>query len=372
MRKPWQVLLLARELTAGGTERQLAETAQSLDRSEFFCHVGCFRPGGFREEELRRAGIPVACFPVSSYLSLSAPAAALRLIGYLRRHAIQLVHAFDVPADIFATPIARAAGVPCVLSSQRAHRELTPGWTHHALRVTDLLVDGIIVNTQALRRHLIEDDKVPPTLIRLCHNGIDTEYFHPGLRSSGNQRLVIGTVCVLRPEKGLPTLLEAFARLRPVQSGLALRIIGDGPMRPELETLGRRLGIDSNFALEPATRLVAERLREIDIFVLPSLSEGLSNSLMEAMACGCVPVASRVGGNPELVVDGRTGLLFGQGDVSHLAGQLARLVENAALRQQLAQAAAVFVRERFSRQAAGLAMAAIYRRYLERPGRATS
>jgi glycosyltransferase involved in cell wall biosynthesis len=105
-------------------------------------------------------------------------------------------------------------------------------------------------------------------------------------------------------------------------------------------------------------------LRAIDIFVLPSLGEALSNSLMEAMACGCCPVASNVGGNPELVMEGRTGLLFRPGDAIELAAKLRILIEQENRRQSLAAAAASFIKDNFSMQTAAIRMADIYEKHL--------
>ena len=122
--------------------------------------------------------------------------------------------------------------------------------------------------------------------------------------------LVVGVVCVLRPEKGLETLLDAFAEVHAIEPGLKLAIVGSGPCLPDLQERARALGIIERCVFEPATPRVADWLRGIDIFVLPSLSEALSNSLMEAMACGCTVAASRVGGNPELVAHGETGMPF--------------------------------------------------------------
>jgi glycosyltransferase involved in cell wall biosynthesis len=119
-----------------------------------------------------------------------------------------------------------------------------------------------------------------------------------------------------------------------------------------------RLGPVCHF--QPAVEEVAPWLRAVDIFVLPSLSEALSNSLMEAMACGCCAVASEVGGNPELVEHGKTGLLFPAGDSGALAAALQSLVEIPALRQRLAESGAGFLRGRFSRQAAARRMGQIY------------
>jgi glycosyltransferase involved in cell wall biosynthesis len=107
-------------------------------------------------------------------------------------------------------------------------------------------------------------------------------------------------------------------------------------------------------------------LRAIDIFVLPSLSEGLSNSLLEAMGCGCCPIASDTGGNPELVKDGETGLLFPRGDAAALADRLRTVLGDSALRQNLAAGAALRARRDFPREAAARKMGEIYREFLER------
>jgi glycosyltransferase involved in cell wall biosynthesis len=277
---------------------------------------------------------------------------------YLERHAIDITHSFDVPANLFGVPTAVACRVPLVLSSQRASRGLTPGIYHHLLRITDQMVDGIVVNSRALRRELIEQDRVPPGRIHLCPNGIRTGLFYPPAERGAG--LTIGTLCVLRPEKSLGTLLEAFANLRPAFPEARLVVVGSGPMLAELESLAARLGVAAACRFEPATSRVAERLRGFDIFVLPSLSEALSNSLMEAMACGCCAVASDVGGNPELVRHGETGLLFRAGDAAELAARLELALRDGELRRKLAESGARFIRESFSVETAVRRMEAIY------------
>jgi len=354
--KPIPVLLLVRELGLGGSERQCAEIAQALDRRRFAVHVGCMR-NGFRGAELQAAGIPVIVFPVRSLYGPSAWAGAWQLGRYLKRHDIQLVHAFDVPMDLFAVPAAKLFRTPVVLASQRAFRDLTPGIQRRLLRITDRLADGIVVNGEAVRRHLIEDESVSPGRIQLCYNGIDLSQFSFSARQEGPE-LTIGVVCALRPEKDLATLVRAFAQVRRLHWRLV--IVGSGPVLPELQKLAQELGIASAVTLQPTTDQVPAWLNKIDIFVLPSLSESFSNSLMEAMACGCAVVASRVGGNPELVIAGKTGLLFEAGQSEDLAAALVRLGDDPALRQQLAAGASEFVRTRFSREAAARRMAEIY------------
>jgi len=135
-------------------------------------------------------------------------------------------------------------------------------------------------------------------------------------------------------------------------------------MRQPLETEARLLGILDDCIFAPATNEVARWLRAIDLFVLPSLSEALSNALMEAMACGCCAIASTAGGNPELIRDSETGLLFQPGDAPALSGALQRLIEDEPLRQRLAGAGAKFIHERFSIRAAAERMGEIYARLI--------
>ena len=356
---------MARELGLGGTERQLAETALALDREQFEPHVGCFTDGGFRAKELREAGVPILELGVRSLVSGSAVAGARRMGAYLARHGIGLVHAFDVPLDLFAVPVARCYRTPVVLSSMRAHRDLTPGVTRHLLRLTDKMVDGIVVNSRAVARELAEDG-VPASMVRLAYNGLDTTRFRrEGERAvlpwGDGTAVVIGVVCALRPEKGLGILMEAFRKVKSARRGVKLVIVGSGPMLAELQAGG-----DADCHFEPAVGNVAPWLRAMDIFVLPSLSEALSNSLMEAMGCGCCAVASDTGGNPELVQDGQTGLLFPVGNAEALAARLDAVVGRAEYRLRLGVQAERRMQQHFTREQAARAMGGIYQEFLAR------
>ena len=369
------MLLLARELGQGGSERQLAEIAKALDPSRFAVHVGCFRPEGFRSAELSSKGIPIVHFPVYSLRSFSAVRGAWQLGKYIRRHGIRLVHTFDTPMNCFAVPVARAFRTPVVISSQRASRRLSNRQERFVLRITDHLVNAIVVNCEAVRRHMMDDESVPEDRLRTCYNGLDTSRFLPlaKLRPPALEgaSLVIGVVCALRPEKGLPTLVEAFATVvsagpADLCSGLRLAIVGSGPMLGRLQEMSVALGIQDRCHFEPSTADVITWLRAIDIFVLPSVSEALSNSLMEAMACGCAAVASAVGGNPELVSDGSTGSLFPAGNASELAVRLSRLVADEGLRTRFGAEASDRVRQRFSLEASVDRMQKIYDELLGR------
>jgi glycosyltransferase involved in cell wall biosynthesis len=250
-----------------------------------------------------------------------------------------------------------------VLSSQRAHRGLTPGAYHKLLRVTDRLADGIVVNCDYMRRHLLDDEHISAKLIHLCYNGVDTSIFHPEPRtSSGN--LVIGVVCALRPEKGLSTLVEAFGAIAPLHPGAKLVIVGGGPCLNDLQSQARALNVYDSCIFAPATNDVTTWLRTIDIFVLPSLTEALSNSLMEAMACGCCAVASRVGGNSELIGESERGVLFESRNASQLAEILNALIADPERRARLAAAGTRFIHEGFSLSTSVTRMQQIYSLFL--------
>jgi glycosyltransferase involved in cell wall biosynthesis len=361
------ILLLVRELGIGGTERQLVETARFLQGERFDPHVGCFRPDGLRRKDLEQAGVPILHLPVYSFKSPAVLTAARQLLRYLRQHRIQIVHSFDAPLNVFAVPIARLAGTPAVISSQRGDRNLTTQRLKRLLRITDRLVDAVVVNCEYMRQYLIDEERVAEPKVRLCYNGIDTVQYQ---RRSGitpySGRPVIGTVCALRPEKGVDTLIRAFAALRRPDAELV--IVGSGPEEASLKTLCAECEVE-NYHFEPATNDVAEWLSRIDIFALPSRSEALSNALMEAMACGCCPVASRVGGNPELIEHGQNGLLFAADSVDELSHSLQQLLDDEPRRRKLAQAASATISSRFTFANAANTMQGIYESVLSSTGR---
>lgn len=337
---------MSRDLGGGGSQRQLVETARGLDRSLFEPHVGCFFADGLRVADLAAARIPLVEFPVRSFKSPAVLKIGRQMGAYLREHKIRIVHTFDVPATIFGVLTARWYNTPLVVSSMRASRALSPGIYRKLLRVTDRLADAIVVNCRRVEQELIEEDGTRPEKIRLCYNAIDTRRYYPEANREPRETVMIGSTSMLRPEKGVATLVEAFAKLRRTETRLLL--VGDGKERGALEAQVKALGISDRVEFAGAAADPVPFLRRMDVFVLPSFSEALSNSLMEAMACGCAVVASRVGGNPELVIPGQTGLLFEPGDADDLAKQLERLRNDVPLRRLVAGAAARRIQREFN------------------------
>ncbi len=370
-RSPIPVLLLVRKLDWGGIERDVTKMAVGLDRSRFLPHVAVYQGGGLRSEEVERAGVPILNLQVTSLASPKIARSALKFARFIQRNRIRVVHAYDSTA-VFATPLARLLKVPLVLSSTLGHRDLYDTRTRKQLPFTDRLVDGIVVNCEAMRRHMVNDYGVNPDRTMLCYNGVETSEFHPepGPKPEpvAGASLVIGAVCVLRPEKRMQMLVEAFARVHNLQPGMKLLLVGSGPELPKLQGKAAELGIERGCVFLPARPAVAPYLRAIDIFVSCSSSEAFSNSILEAMACGCCPVGSRVGGTPELIEDGLRGLLFESGNLNELSEKLAVLIQDGQLRSRLAGNAAEFAARDLSMQVALDRIGRIYEEGLAKKG----
>lgn len=363
------ILLMVRELDQGGVERDVTKIATHLDRTRFSPHVATYHAHGLRYDELRIAGIPLLHLPVRRLASTETIRLGFILCRYIHTHAIKVVHCYD-SSGVFGLAIARIARVPVTIGSQLSYRNILDPKTRLLLRFADRYSDAILVNCEAIRRYMIEEEHIVTDKVVLCHNGVVTGEFFPAaeekppeLRSAD---LAIGTVCALRPEKGLLILQEAFAKLDCLNRKLQLVIVGNGVELSRLQANAERLGIAAASVFVPAQRNVAHWMRALDIFVSPSLSEAFSNSLLEAMACGCSVVGSHVGGTPELISSEENGLLFQPGDAGDLAAKLSTLIENEPLRRAFGTRAAELARTKFSIEIAARRMAEIYEMILRR------
>lgn len=223
------------------------------------------------------------------------------------------------------------------------------------------LVGHYIAVSRDLAGWLQESVGVPGRKVTQIYNGVDSEKFHPrsGVRlpigPSGfipDDVIVIGSVGRLAQVKDFPTLIQAFNRLLELwpegRARLRLVIVGDGPTRPECERLIAELGLGEQIWLAGDRSDVAELMRAMDVFVLPSLGEGISNTILEAMACGLPVIATEVGGNPELVLPGKTGTLIPPGAYEKMAQALLMYVKDSARIAREGQTARAEIEARFS------------------------
>ena len=232
--------------------------------------------------------------------------------------------------------------------------------------------------SQDLARWLVETLGVSPHKVVQIYNGVDQERFCPGparpeLAPAGfldDNPLVVGTVGRLAAVKDQATLIRAFARLPQSPRPWRLVLVGDGPQRGALEQLAAELGVEERCWFAGDRDDIPELLRLFDLFVLPSLGEGISNTILEAMATGLPVVATRVGGNPELVVEGRTGRLVPVSDPEALAAALAELGADGDRRRAMGEAALERVRSRFHWDRTVAAYLEVYDRLLGKAPRA--
>lgn len=372
-RKPRiKVLITVRELDQGGIERDVAKIATHLDRERFDPHVMAFWAHGFRYDELREAGVPVIEIPVRSFTSLATLRLAAELRRYITQHGFHIVHSYDV-SYVFACTVARLSGVPLTIGSQLSYRDTVDERTQMWLRLADRVPDAMLANCEAIRRYLIEHEHLRENRVEMIYNGVDTTQFYPP-ESRPAKASIVGIVCALRPEKNLPLLQQAFAKVHASHPELRLVIVGSGAELKSLQENAARLDISGHTDFIPATPDVPYWLRKMDIFVLPSYSEAFSNSMLEAMACGCAVVGSRVGGMPELTgPNEERGLLFASGDADELANQLKRMITNDTLRRDLGAKAAKFAKESLSIEIAAQRTGAMYQRLLaKKTGRKVS
>ena len=374
MSSPVPVLYLAHSLGHGGSERQMAAMARTLDCGRFAVHVATVK-GGFRVADLETAGIPVVALPLRSYLGRGVTEAWRMLRTYIRGRQIAIVHAFDYATAPLAMAAARTTPGVVALSSQRFFMDSIPPKYRYLTLAAQWMAHGVVANSEAAAAHLHRRYRYPRSRIQVCRNGLDLVEFpaFPRRRVAAvaDAELVVGVACVLRPEKNLGQLLEAFARVRGRSSGMRLLIVGSGPEEASLRAHAQQLSLSEVCRFVPSTPDVAAELRSIDIFVHPSLSEALPNAVMEAMASGCAVIASRVGGCPELIEHGVHGLLVKPGDLDHLVVELSALIDNPVLRGKLAAAGAARMRREFSLETSARRLQQIYEGYLARVGKAT-
>ncbi|CAL1239510.1 TIGR03088 family PEP-CTERM/XrtA system glycosyltransferase [Candidatus Methylocalor cossyra] len=268
----------------------------------------------------------------------------LRLYRLLRRLRPAIVHTRNLAA-VECQFSAWLAGVPFRVHGEHGWDVFDPDGNNRKYqwlrRLSRLFVHRYVPLSRHLEAYLRDRVGVPESrLCRIC-NGVDTALFHPpaagrmpiaGCPFDGAGLILIGTVGRMHGVKDQITLVQGFlqllARHPQLRSRLRLVLVGDGPLRQEALQRLRAAGADGLAWLPGERRDVAEILRGLDIFVLPSQAEGISNTILEAMASGLPVIATAVGGNPELVVDGVTGRLVPKQDPDALAEALAAYVLN--------------------------------------------
>jgi len=357
-------------LMPGGLENGVVNVINGLDSHRFRSSVTCLQEAGPFAARIRSPDVAIHTLGLRGGNNIRLP---LRLAGLFRRTNTDVVHTRNAEAFFYGFLGAKLARVPALIHSE--HGRVLPDSPRRMTVQRWFLsfTDGAFAVSDRLRRDLVHHLRVPERRFEVIYNGVDEGRIANADRSRARQSLgatdgeiVIGSVGRLVPVKNYALLLRGFSR---VAGPVRLVLIGEGPERASLEALAATTGIAARTHLLGHREDVAELLVGLDIFVLPSFSEGMSNTVLEAMAAGVPIVASNVGGNSEIIQDGLSGLLFESENEPELTDRLVRLIGDPELRAQLGRAGQERVMREFSMGAMIRKYEALYERVARRERR---
>jgi glycosyltransferase involved in cell wall biosynthesis len=355
----------------GGAEGAMFMLLESLDREEWRPTLLLDEAPGVEPlvQRAERVGVPVRRVPASP-LGVAGARRVPAMARLLRRERPDVFHAHmsSPVACKWALAAAVLARVPAVLGTVQVGRYEPPNRSAYwQLRLLARGVERYLAVSREIAGELVERLGWPAAKVEVVYNAVDPERFavaaspDPREQLGGSEgRPLVLTAARLDPQKGHPALLEAATRVPEAIFVLA----GEGPRRERLEELAGELGIADRVRFLGRREDVPRLLAACDVFALPSLYEGSSLAVLEAMASGTPVVGSAVGGTDELIEDGRTGLLVPPGDPGALAAALRRLLANPELRTELAARARERVERDLTRERMAARVTAVYRELL--------
>jgi len=384
--RPPLIAHVIHHLVVGGLENGLVNLVNCMPESRYRHAIVCVKDYSDFRNRIRRPDVEV----IALHREDGRPFKLYRQL-YLVFKALKpaIVHSRNMTGLDSLLP-ATLAGVPIRVHGEHGRDMNDPDGSNRKYlwlrRLHRPFVQHYVTVSSDLERYLVQRVGIAARRITQIYNGVDAKRFAPapdyqrlaipGGPFNGEEFFVIGTVGRLQAIKDQVTLVRAFARARALDPRAAgrmrLAIVGDGAERAAIERTVQETALGEFVWMPGAREDVAQVLRGFDLFVLPSRGEGISNTILEAMASGLPVVATRVGGNPELVAEGSTGLLVRPGDPDVIAKAILEYVRDPAHRLAHAAAARRRAEECYSLEAMVAAYGALYDRLLARAGRATS
>jgi len=386
--EPIRLLKVMTTFFHGGTEGQVLNLVRHLDRQAFDLQFACLRKGGDMLDEFEKLNIPISEFRIKNLYRPQTFMQQWRFAAHLRTQNIQIAHSYNFYANLFAIPAARMARVPVVLASIRDRGVyLTPN-QKIAQKWVCRLADRILVNAESIREWLLEQG-YQDSRITVIKNGVDMSRYAGHTNTSHIRRElgiadsspIVVLIARLNPQKGVDDFIKAAALLRGSHPDVRFLIVGsklqyqegvfsqDREYLKELQQLAADLGVGESVIFAGHRTDTPEILAKAAISVLPSHSEGLSNTLLESMAAGIPTVATNVGGNPELVKDHVNGILIPVKSPEHLAGAMRVILDDSQLAHRFGREAKIMATEGFSLDKMTADTQALYRAELARTRR---
>lgn len=360
-----RVVHLVSTLNIGGLEMMVVNLVRLADRSRIEPHVLCLGEPGELANRVRAFGVPVETLAQSGGRRGSTLRRLVARLHQLRPH---VLHTHN-PAPHWQGALARlATRVPVLVNTKHGRNYAHRGGARWLARTASWISDAVVpVSEDAadVARHL---ERVAPRKLHVVLNGIDLEGYTPPERRP--ETFGYRGICVARlnPVKDFPNLLAAVRRVVDQEPRFRLEVVGDGPARDHVHALCRELQLDAHVDWLGARHDVRERLTAADLFVLASKSEGISLTILEAMMAALPVVATDVGGNREIVVEGRTGRLVPSGDAERLAAAILDTLADPATAIAAGQAGRQRVVERFDIRQKAAQYEELYRTLLARRG----
>ncbi len=344
--RPVGLFLMTDSFGTGGSERQFCVLARNLEPQRFHIHLGCLQRDGPLAAEFGE--IPE--FDLGGNLhGWKSIRARLRLSRHLWNCRVQVAHAFDFYTNLTLIPAACLARVPVVIGSQRQAGDLMTPRQFRVQMAAFRGCDAVVCNSRAAADRLAAAGLSREKLV-VIGNALPAVAFKPvppALPRSPKSLRVCMVARMNARYKNHLGFLRIAAQVLHCSPNVDFVLVGDGPLRHELEQYATRLGIGNSVKFLGERHDVAAVLASVDVAVLTSESEGLSNAILEAMAAHLPVVAYNVGGNAELVNDQR-GVLVHPNDENEFANSVQRMLADAALRQELGANAVKFAMKNFS------------------------
>ena len=369
-----KLLFLITGLAYGGAETQLVNLATSLKKRGWDVRVvSMLSPQAFTEE-LKEAGIPLST--LNMHRGVADPRAVFGLVKMLREWRPDIVHSHMVHANLLARIARIFYRIPVLICT--AHNIDEGGrWREVAYRLTDFLADLTTNVSQAAVERYIRVGAVPKGKIIFVPNGIDISRFKPDRDTGRRLRNELGidnyfvwlAVGRFDVQKDYPNLLHALYKVAEKFNDALLLIAGDGPLRPDMEELTRKLGLDKQVRFLGICRNIPELMNAADAFVLSSRWEGFGLVLVEAMACQLPVVATDSGGPREILNGGTLGFLVPPGDSEALATAMGKMMAlPKAERRAMGKAGRAHIQANYSLERVVDQWEELYRQLLQRKG----
>ena len=355
--RPIQVTYLIDKLPRAGAQVHLGHLAARLDRERFTPRVLCLLEGGPVADTLRESGVPVEVLGLGALYGPRGLAGLPSLARRLRAGAVDVLHTYLVSANVYGTLAGRWGGVGAVITTRR-DTGFSRNWRLRLIEewVVNRRVDRVVAVGPTVADAARAERGLDPARVVTIENGVDAAALNPehqdreGARREwglGPADTAVGVLAHLVPVKGHADFLEAAARIAPRAPRARFFLIGDGAIRAALEAQAAILGIADRVVFAGARRDVARLLAMLDIVVVPSHTEGLSNALLEAMAMARPVVATAVGGNVDVIHDGQDGRLVPPRSPESLAAVLLDLIADRPSAEALGRAARRLMTEHF-------------------------